>query len=86
MRLGSCLVSEHAIVFRVTAADSGWNSEALKSAFLNSLSDQLQDQIATRDEPDSLDDLINPAIRLDNRLPTLHSLCVHAWFSAIRVL
>lgn len=68
MRLGNKLVSEHAIDFRVTAADSGWNEEALKSAFLNSLSDQLQDQIATRDEPGSLDDLVNLAIRLDNRL------------------
>lgn len=50
------------------AEEIGWDDSALKGIFVNSLSDFLKDQLATRDEPDSLDGLISLAIRLDNRL------------------
>lgn len=40
--------------------------------FANSLNKQIRDQLATRDEPDNLDDLINLAIRDNNRLRERH--------------
>ncbi len=65
---GNQSVAEFSIEFRILAAESGWDDLALKSAFLKGLSEEVQDQLATRDEPDSLESLINLAIRIDNRL------------------
>lgn len=61
-------VAEFSIEFRILASESGWNELALKSAFLRGLSNEMRDQLATWDEPDSLESLINLAIRIDNRL------------------
>ncbi|XP_032364699.1 uncharacterized protein LOC116679100 [Etheostoma spectabile] len=50
------------------AADSGWNEEALRGVFINGLTEVIKDELAVRDEPDSLDKLVSLAIKLDNRL------------------
>ena len=50
------------------AAESGWNTEALHSAFLNRLREVLKDELASQDNPDTLDKLIVLAIRIDNWL------------------
>lgn len=68
IKQGRRSVAEHAIDFRVTAQESGWDKVALKGAFVNSLSDQIKDQLVLRDEPESLDELINVSIRIDDRL------------------
>ncbi|KAK7925711.1 hypothetical protein WMY93_008021 [Mugilogobius chulae] len=68
LRQGSRSVAEFAIEFRTLAAESGWNDEALHGAFLNALSDTLKDEMASRDVPCDLSDLIDLAIRVDNRL------------------
>ena len=47
------------------------NTEALHSAFLKGLSKVLKDELASRDNPDTLDELIVLAIRIDNRLRDL---------------
>ncbi|KAF7640741.1 hypothetical protein LDENG_00018150 [Lucifuga dentata] len=65
---GSRSVAEYSIDFRVLAAESGWNEEALQGAYLQGLSEQIKDELAARDETDSLDSLISLSIRLDNRL------------------
>lgn len=54
--------------FRTVAADSGWNDTALQGLFLSGLSEQLKDELAARDDSDSLDSLVSLAIKLDNRL------------------
>ncbi|XP_038137671.1 stonustoxin subunit alpha-like [Cyprinodon tularosa] len=46
------------------AAASGWNECALKSAYFKALNDNIKDELATLDEPASLEDLIRLTIRL----------------------
>ena len=65
---GSGSVSDYSVDFRVAAAESGWNDQSLRVTFRRGLSDAVKDQLATREEPSSLDDLINLAIRIDGRL------------------
>ena len=61
-------MAEFSIDFRVKAAASGWNECALKSAYFKALNDNIKDELATLDEPASLEELIRLTIRLDNRL------------------
>lgn len=44
----------------------GWNEKALKYIIVKSLTETLKDQLATYDEPQTLDGLVNLAIRIDN--------------------
>lgn len=68
LRQGSAPVSQYAIDFRILAAECGWDELALQSVFLQGLADNIKDELAARDETQSLDELISLAIRLDNRL------------------
>uniref|UniRef100_A0A096LUT6 DUF4939 domain-containing protein n=1 Tax=Poecilia formosa TaxID=48698 RepID=A0A096LUT6_POEFO len=68
LRQGQKSVSDFAIDFRVKAAASG-NPFAFKSAFFHGLNEQIKDELAALDEPESLDDFIN-LTKLDNRIRT----------------
>uniref|UniRef100_A0A096LQ27 DUF4939 domain-containing protein n=1 Tax=Poecilia formosa TaxID=48698 RepID=A0A096LQ27_POEFO len=68
LRQGQRSASDFAIDFRIKAAASGWNPIALKSAFFHGLNDQIKDEFAALDEPESLDEFINLTIKLDNRI------------------
>uniref|UniRef100_A0A3B5PZQ8 CCHC-type domain-containing protein n=1 Tax=Xiphophorus maculatus TaxID=8083 RepID=A0A3B5PZQ8_XIPMA len=68
LKQGQRTVSEFAVDFRIKAAASGWNPSALKSAYFHALSEQIKDELATLDEPATLDEFINLTIRLDNRI------------------
>lgn len=68
LRQGRKSVAEHSVDFRILAEETGWDELALKGTFTNSLSETIKDQLASRDEPGSLDELISLAIRIDNRL------------------
>uniref|UniRef100_A0A3B5PP23 Retrotransposon gag domain-containing protein n=1 Tax=Xiphophorus maculatus TaxID=8083 RepID=A0A3B5PP23_XIPMA len=70
LRQGNKSVADFAVEFRTLGTEAGWNEPALKGAFQQALNDRLKDELACRDEPDSLDELINLAIRIDNRLRT----------------
>ena len=61
-------MAEFSIDFRVKAAASGWGESALKSAYFHSLNESIKDELATLDEPSTLEELIKLKIRLDNRL------------------
>lgn len=65
---GSQSVASFSIEFRILANECGWDESALKGIFVKGLSEQLKDELATRDEPSSLDELIALAIKIDNRL------------------
>lgn len=65
---GSRSVADFSIDFRIAASESGWGELELRGVFLRSLSSELRDELASRDEPDSLESLISLAIRIDNRL------------------
>ena len=68
MRQGNKTVSDFAIDFRTLAASCGWNNEAIYDAFLSGLSESLKDELASRELPATFDELVDLAIRLDNRL------------------
>lgn len=65
---GHSPVAQYAVDFRILAAESGWDDEALQAAFLRGLAENIKDELAARDESNSLEELISLAIRLDNRL------------------
>ena len=68
LRQGSSSVAQYAIDFRILAAESGWDDTALQGVFMKGLNDRVKDELATRDETNSLEELISLATRLDNRL------------------
>ena len=68
LRQGSRSVASFAVEFRTLAAESGWNGEALQGVFLSALSDDIKDQLTSREESTDLDELISLSIRFDNRL------------------
>ncbi|XP_010769386.1 NMDA receptor synaptonuclear signaling and neuronal migration factor-like, partial [Notothenia coriiceps] len=49
-------------------AESNWNASSLLDAFYNGLSDRLKDELAARDLPADLDELVALSIRIDCRL------------------
>ena len=51
-------VSQYALDFRILAAECGWDQAALQGVFLKGLSEEIQDELATRDETTSLEGLI----------------------------
>jgi len=61
-------VAEFSIDFRVKAAASGWNESSLKSAYFHTLDDSIKDELATLDEPTTVEELMKLTIRLDKRL------------------
>uniref|UniRef100_A0A096LQL2 Ty3 transposon capsid-like protein domain-containing protein n=1 Tax=Poecilia formosa TaxID=48698 RepID=A0A096LQL2_POEFO len=68
LKQGQRTVSEFAIDFRIKAAASGWDAAALKNAYFHALSEQVKDELATLDEPETLEDFISLTIKMDNRI------------------
>lgn len=67
LRQGRKSVADHFVNFWIIAEETGWDDSALKSLITNSLLDSVV-QLVTQDEPNSLDEFITLAIRIDNRL------------------
>ncbi|XP_030578851.1 trace amine-associated receptor 13c-like [Archocentrus centrarchus] len=65
---GDKSVAEFSIDFCVLAAESGCDTKPLKGAFYQALASPIKDELATRDEPTPLEDLIALAMRIDNHL------------------
>ncbi len=65
---GSQSVADYSVDFRIVASESGWGERELKGVFLKSLSEEMKDELATKEEPGSLEEFILLAIRMDNRL------------------
>lgn len=61
-------VAEFIIDFRTAAAEAKWPDRALQSIFGCALSEELKDQLSSRDEPRSSEDLVSLSLRIDNRL------------------
>ena len=60
--------AEYAVEFRILTAESSWNKLVLLSLFRRGLSERLQDELVTREEPETLEQLVVLVIKLDNRL------------------
>lgn len=61
-------MADFAIEFRIKAAASGWNTASLKSAYFDVLNESIKDELATLDEPATLEELISLTIHLDSRI------------------
>lgn len=68
LRQGHRSVAKFSIEFCTLAATSGWNSFALKRTFFHAVSEPIKDELALLDEPESINELITLATRLDNHL------------------
>ena len=53
--------------FQRNAVKTGWNDEALKEQYYRGLKDAVKDDIAREERPEALEDLIELAIKIDNR-------------------
>ena len=67
IRQGSRSVAQYTLEFRILAAESRWNDQALLSVFRKGLSDSIKDLIV-RDSPETLNELISLALKMDARL------------------
>lgn len=61
-------IADYLIDFRTAAVEAGWADQALQGIFLQSLNDNMKDQLASRDEPTFFEALASLALRIDNRL------------------
>lgn len=61
-------VAEFIIDFCTSAAEVNWPDWALQSIFRCALSEELKDQLASRDDPRTFEDLVSLSLRTDNRL------------------
>lgn len=68
LRQGSRSVADYSIDFRTLASRSGFNAPALLQAFLQGLADYMKDELASRELPSGLDDVIRCAVRVDQRI------------------
>jgi hypothetical protein len=60
-------ISNYITRFRTYAADLHWDDSPLKFAFRRGLAERILDELARADVPDTLSDLIERALRIDNR-------------------
>lgn len=67
LRQESSSVGQYAIRFRTLASELAWNNEALVATFWEGLAGRIKDELAGRDLPTTLDDLISLATRIDIR-------------------
>ena len=65
---GSQSAANYSVDFQILANECGWDEKALKAVFIHGLSDDLKDELATRDEPQNLHDLYTLCIKLDSRM------------------
>lgn len=61
-------VADFLIDFRTTTAKTGWPDETLRGVFFQALNDDMKDQLASRDEPKTFEELASLSLRIDNRL------------------
>ncbi|KAI3356735.1 hypothetical protein L3Q82_003417 [Scortum barcoo] len=61
-------VEEYTIEFRTLAVEVDWTQDTLRAANVNGLSEQMKDELVSRDDPQELNDLITFALRIDARL------------------
>ncbi|KAL0173559.1 hypothetical protein M9458_029527, partial [Cirrhinus mrigala] len=68
LKQGSRSVSKYATEFRTLAVQTTWSNSALRTAFYEGLSTRLRDELAVRELPDTLEGMIQLALRVDQRM------------------
>ncbi|RXN14926.1 Pol poly [Labeo rohita] len=67
LRQGKRSAADYAIEFRTLATTCEWNEPALAARFLEGLTEEVREEILSRDVPSSLDQMVELAIHLDKR-------------------
>lgn len=68
LQQGKRSVADYSVEFWILAEEAGWEEKALRAAFLNGLTENLKGELAAKDLPVSLDDLISMCIRIDDHI------------------
>lgn len=68
LKQGSQTVDKFVVKFRILAAETGWPDSVLQGVLIKALNEQMKDQLASREEPSSFEDLVTLVIRIDSRL------------------
>jgi hypothetical protein len=68
LRQGKTSVLQYTNEFRQLAGDLGWNEKALIAQYRWGLSDEIKDMLLHHDHPNSLQEAIQVATRIENRL------------------
>ncbi|CAI5763828.1 Hypothetical predicted protein [Podarcis lilfordi] len=68
LKQGKSTVAAYTTEFRLLAQDLTWNDSALRDQYLEGLSDEVLDQLATMERPTTLDTLIQRSLQIDDRL------------------
>lgn len=68
LREGRRSIADYLIDFRTAAAAVGWPDKALQGVYLQSLNEDMKDQLASRDEPVTFEELASLTLCVDNRL------------------
>ncbi|KAI3373342.1 hypothetical protein L3Q82_006634 [Scortum barcoo] len=73
---GRHTVEEYTLEFRMLDAEVDWTQDTLRAVFINGLSEQMKDELASRDDPQELNDLITLVLCIDAQLQLReHYLC-----------
>ncbi|KAL0199846.1 hypothetical protein M9458_003033, partial [Cirrhinus mrigala] len=68
LKQGSRSVSRYTTEFRTLAVQTTWSNAALRTAYYEGLSIRLKDELAVRELPDTLEGMIQLALRVDQRM------------------
>ncbi|XP_063805039.1 uncharacterized protein LOC134983236 [Pseudophryne corroboree] len=68
IKQGSRPMGQFVVQFLTLASELKWNNEALTAAFWLGVSERIKDELATRDLPVQLEDLISLCVKIDLRL------------------
>ncbi|KAL0204378.1 hypothetical protein M9458_002396, partial [Cirrhinus mrigala] len=66
LKQGTSTAADYTLTFRTLAAQTGWDPKPLKFIYRRGLNEELQAELACRDEGKSLEQFMELAIRLDN--------------------
>ncbi|KAI2655821.1 Transposon Tf2-6 polyprotein [Labeo rohita] len=68
LKQGSRSVSRYTTEFRTLSVQTTWSNSALRTAYYEGLSTRLKDELAVRELPDTLEGMIQLALRVDQRM------------------
>ncbi|KAL0159827.1 hypothetical protein M9458_043552, partial [Cirrhinus mrigala] len=68
LKQGSRSVSKYTTEFRTLSVQTTWSNSALRTAYYEGLSTRLRDELAVRELPDTLEGMIQLALRVDQRM------------------
>lgn len=71
------------LIFFTLAEQTGWGQEALKSALLTNINDELKDKLRLRELPSSLHALMTLCLRVDDRVCAHRSTCARVGYEPL---